>query len=61
MVESLHPGGMGNPALDTKDIDSRMRMVFWLGAVPGWTLLGTWITTLHIRLRTISDKKLANV
>ncbi|HLX93431.1 MAG TPA: cytochrome c biogenesis protein [Puia sp.] len=61
MVESLHPGGMGNPALDTKDIDSRMRMVFWLGAVPGWTLLGTWVTTLHIRLRTISDKKLANV
>ena len=43
MVESLHPGGMGNPAFDTKDIDSHMRLIFWFGAVPGWTLLGVWI------------------
>ena len=54
LVESLHPGGMGNPALDTKDIDSRMRLVFWFGAVPGWTLLGVWISTLHIRLHLFS-------
>jgi heme exporter protein C len=44
LVESLHPGGMGNPALDTKDIDSRMRVIFWFGAIPGWTLLGVWIS-----------------
>jgi heme exporter protein C len=25
MMESLHPGGMGNPALDTHDIDGRRR------------------------------------
>ena len=56
MVESLHPGGMGNPAFDTKDIDSRMRIVFWPGAVPGWTLLGVWITTLRIRLRLLEEK-----
>src|SRR5450631_3415962 len=56
LVESLHPGGMGNPALNTKDIDSRMRLVFWFGAVPGWTLLGVWIATLLIRLREISLK-----
>ena len=57
MVESLHPGGMGNPALDTNDIDSRMRVVFWPGAVPGWTLLGVWITTLRIRLRLLEEKR----
>ena len=57
MVESLHPGGMGNPALDTNDIDKRMRIVFWPGAVPGWTLLGVWITTLRIRLQLLSEKK----
>jgi heme exporter protein C len=51
MVESLHPGGMGNPAFNTKDIDSRMRVIFYFGAIPGWTLLGTWMTTLRIRLQ----------
>jgi heme exporter protein C len=56
MVESLHPGGMGNPALDTKDIDSRMRVVFWPGAVPGWTLLGVWITTLQIRFKVVAER-----
>jgi heme exporter protein C len=45
---------MGNPALDTKDIDSRMRLVFWFGAVPGWALLGVWISTLRIRLQMFS-------
>jgi heme exporter protein C len=59
LVESLHPGGMGNPAFNTKDIDSRMRMIFWPGAIPGWTLLGTWITTLRLRLRFLEEKKWA--
>jgi heme exporter protein C len=58
LVESLHPGGMGNPALDTHDIDSRMRLIFWFGAIPGWALLGTWITTLRIRLQLLAEKKL---
>jgi heme exporter protein C len=57
MVESLHPGGMGNPAFDTNDIDSRMRVVFWPGAVPGWTLLGVWIATLRIRLALLAEKR----
>jgi heme exporter protein C len=56
MVESLHPGGMGNPALDTRDIDARMRMIFYPAAVPGWTLLGVWITTLRIRLTMLSER-----
>lgn len=58
LMESLHPGGMGNPALNTNDIDSRMRMIFWPVAVPGWLLLGIWISTLRIRIREIADKKL---
>ena len=61
LVESLHPGGMGNPAsFSEKDIDGRMRIIFWFGAVPGWTLLGTWITTLFIRLDFLFEKKLSN-
>jgi len=56
MVESLHPGGMGNPALDTRDIDSRMRAIFYPAAVPGWTLLGVWITTLRVRLAVLAEK-----
>ena len=60
MVESLHPGGMGNPAMDTHDIDPRMELVFWPGAVPGWALLGVWITTLRIRLQLLAEKKLSH-
>lgn len=56
MVDSLHPGGMGNPAFDTKDIDSRMRMVFYIGAIPGWTLLGIWVTTLRLRYLSLQEK-----
>jgi len=55
-MDSLHPGGQGNPALDTRDIDNRMRLVFWFGAIPGWTLLAIWITTLRIRLRQYALK-----
>lgn len=56
MVESLHPGGQGNPAINTKDIDSRMRIIFWLMAIPGWTLLGLWITNLRIRFTLLIYK-----
>lgn len=55
IVESLHPGGQGNPAMNTKDIDKNMRLVFY-PAVIGWTLLGVWITTLNIRLSLIREK-----
>ena len=62
LLPSLHPGapesgGGGNPALDTKDIDNRMRLVFY-PAVIGWTLLGVWITTLKIRLSLLKEKKM---
>ena len=57
ILPSLHPGQTGNPALDTQDIDNRMRMVFY-PAIIGWTLLGVWITTLKIRLSLLKEKKL---
>jgi heme exporter protein C len=57
LVDSLHPGGLGNPAsFSEKDIDSRMRVVFWFGAVPGWALLGVWITSLRLRLDFLEQK-----
>ena len=63
LVGSLHPGGQGgaggNPALNFKDIDSRLRMVFY-PAVIGWTLLGVWIATLKIRIQLLKDKTLFN-
>lgn len=61
LVESLHPGGAGNPGADPRDMDARMRFVFWLGGVPGFTLLGVWISTLIIRFRKIADKNLFHV
>src|SRR5215210_4254061 len=63
LVGSLHPGApgsdSGNPALNFKDIDSRLRMVFY-PAIIGWTLLGVWIATLRIRLQLLKDKILLN-
>lgn len=59
LTESLHPGGKGsegNPAMDGSSLDSSMRMVFW-PAVIGWTLLAVWITTLHMRVRLLNEKK----
>jgi heme exporter protein C len=59
LVESLHPGGQGgdggNPALNYKDIDPLMRMVFY-PAVIGWTLLGVWMATIRIRINLLMEK-----
>ncbi len=57
VLDSLHPGKEGNPALNFNDIDSSMRLVFY-PAVIGWTLLGVWIASLKIRLTLIKEKKL---
>jgi len=59
ILPSLHPGREGNPALNTSDIDSRMRIVFY-PAVIGWTLLGVWITTLKIRYHFLKEKSLTS-
>lgn len=60
MVESLHPGGAGDGGFNTSDLDARMRSIFWLAAVPGWTLLGVWITTLKIRWKNLEEKITSN-
>jgi len=58
ILPSLHPGGSeGNPAMNFKDIDSNMRLVFY-PAVIGWTLLGVWIATLKIRLSLLKEKQM---
>jgi len=57
LMESLHPGGDGNPALNYKDIDPMMRLVFY-PAVIGWTLLGVWIVSLKVRLQLLKEKRL---
>ncbi|MDI9357558.1 MAG: cytochrome c biogenesis protein CcsA [Phycisphaerales bacterium] len=53
LTESLHPGGrgsMGNPGLNGADLSPALRMVFW-PAVFGWTLLGVWISCVHVKIK----------
>ena len=57
LLESLHPGKEGNPALNFNDLDGRLRMVFY-PAIIGWTLLGVWITSLKIRLDLLKNKNI---
>jgi heme exporter protein C len=59
LMESLHPGKGGNPALNFKDSDDRIKMVFY-PAIIGWILLGVWITSLKIRIDLIKEKSLLN-
>lgn len=54
LTDSLHPGNGGNPGFNAYDLDSRLRLVFY-PAVVGWTLLGVWITTLRVRLKTVEE------
>jgi len=55
ILPSLHPGQEGNPAMNFKDIDSNMQLVFY-PAVIGWTLLSVWIATLRIRVNLFKEK-----
>ncbi len=57
VLDSLHPGKEGNPALNFKDVDSRLRIVFY-PAIIGWTLLGVWIVSIKIRLNLLKEKNL---
>lgn len=54
LTDSLHPGNGGNPGLAPADTNNAMRIVFY-PAIIGWTLLGVWITSLRLRLKTISN------
>jgi heme exporter protein C len=59
ILPSLHPGQEGNPALNTNDVDGRMRLVFY-PAIIGWTLLGVWVASLKVRLNILWESKLYN-
>lgn len=48
LVDSLHPGSGGNPAMGGEDLDNTMRLVFY-PAIIGWTLLATWVAQLTFR------------
>lgn len=57
LVDSLHPGSGGNPAMGGEDLDSTMRMVFY-PAIIGWTLVGFWIATIRYRFKALEEKYL---
>jgi heme exporter protein C len=57
LMDSLHPGGEGNPALNYNDVDPRMRMVLYPAWI-GWILLGVWITSIKVRVNILKEKKL---
>ncbi len=59
LMESLHPGKGGNPAMNFNDLDGRLRIVFY-PAVIGWTLLGVWLATLRSRIELLKEKSLLN-
>jgi heme exporter protein C len=55
LTDSLHPGNGGNPGFNAYDLDSKLRMVFY-PAVIAWTLMGTWISSVRVRLRRTERK-----
>ncbi len=52
MTDSLHPGNGGNPGFNVYDQAKFLRPVFY-PAVIAWTLLGLWVTQLHVRVRKL--------
>jgi heme exporter protein C len=52
LTDSLHPGNGGNPGFNAYDLDSQLRLVFY-PAIIAWTLLGTWIATVRVRIRRL--------
>lgn len=62
LTDSLHPGNGGNPGFNAYDMDSNLRKVFY-PAILGWTLLGTWISTVKVRVRRLErqlEEKMIN-
>ncbi|TVP51324.1 MAG: ABC transporter permease [Mongoliibacter sp.] len=62
LTDSLHPGNGGNPGFNAYDLDSKLRLVFY-PAIIGWTLLGTWLAIVRVRLKRVErmvEDKLIN-
>ncbi|MCH7410756.1 cytochrome c biogenesis protein [Belliella sp. DSM 111904] len=55
LTDSLHPGNGGNPGFNAYDMDSNLRMVFY-PAIIGWTLLGTWMSIVRVRVKRIERR-----
>lgn len=55
LTDSLHPGNGGNPGFNAYDLDSKLRMVFY-PAIIAWTLMGTWLSSVRVRLRRAERK-----
>ena len=55
LQDSLHPGSGGNPGFNVYDLDNRMRGIFY-PAVIGWFLIGIWIASQRIRLKSLEEK-----
>jgi len=55
LTDSLHPGNGGNPGFNSYDRDREMNLIFYSSGL-GFILLGVWITTLRVRLRTLRLK-----
>jgi heme exporter protein C len=55
LTASLHPGNGGNPAFSQYDLDNTLR-IFFYPAVIGWTIIGFWIMSIHLRLGLVKDK-----
>ena len=51
LTDTLHPGSGGNPGFNSYDLDRSLRIVFY-PAIIGWTLLGVWIMSLRVRVKT---------
>lgn len=59
LVDSLHPGSGGNPAMGSEDLDNTMRTIFY-PAVIGWILFGAWISNLYYRVEKIKHHIIEN-
>lgn len=55
-VDSLHPGNGGNPAFNTYDLDSRLRLVFYPACI-GWIGLAVWMYQLRHRLAALAENE----
>src|SRR5688572_19266816 len=55
LTSSMHPGSGGNPGFNMYDLDSKMRLVFY-PAVIGWLLIGTWISLVRIKIRSLENQ-----
>lgn len=52
-ANSLHPGSGDNPTFRLFDLAHNMKFVVY-AAIIGWSLLGTWLTTILLRLRQLN-------